>query len=147
MLVNSSSNSWAIIGLSPPKSGCLCGYKKLYILYKNLICNISLTNIKCSSNLGSRIDNIVSCNARRRVRYEDEEDEDDSYGYNEELAILEMYSQSARGEALIVTAMVDDQQAEVLIFKVIHYFIVLNLHSLSHYFNLPLELSFFIIDY
>ncbi|KNA25689.1 hypothetical protein SOVF_004290 [Spinacia oleracea] len=28
-----------------------------------------------------------------------------------------MYSQSARGEALIVTAMVDDQQAEVLIFK------------------------------
>ncbi|XP_021754693.1 uncharacterized protein LOC110720004 isoform X2 [Chenopodium quinoa] len=53
--------------------------------------------------------------ARRRVRYDKEDYE--SYGYNEEIAILEMYSQSARGEALLVTAMVDDQQVEVLIFK------------------------------
>ncbi|XP_015895389.3 uncharacterized protein LOC107429249 [Ziziphus jujuba] len=60
------------------------------------------------------------CAARRRVRYEeDEEEEDDGeeYGHNEEIAMLEMYSQNARGEALIVHAIVDQQDVEVLIFK------------------------------
>ncbi|XP_021909974.1 uncharacterized protein LOC110823804 [Carica papaya] len=54
------------------------------------------------------------CDARRRVRYEDEYEEDE---YNEEIAMLELYSQSARGEALIVHALVDEQDVEVLILK------------------------------
>lgn len=45
------------------------------------------------------------------------EDEDEEYGYNEEMAMLEVYSQSCREEALIVTAIVDDEEVEVIIFK------------------------------
>lgn len=55
--------------------------------------------------------------ATRRVRY-DEEDED--YGYNEELAMLESYTQLAKDEILFVQATVDEEQVEVLIFKVYH---------------------------
>lgn len=61
------------------------------------------------------------CAARRRVRYdvdEDDGDEDEEEEHNKEIALLELYSQSVRGEALIVHAMVDDQPVEVLIFKV-----------------------------
>ncbi|KAI8020923.1 hypothetical protein LOK49_LG03G01028 [Camellia lanceoleosa] len=62
------------------------------------------------------------CRARRRVvRYNDEDEDDDDeefeYGHNAEIAMLELYSQSARDEALLVTASVDDQEALVLIFK------------------------------
>ncbi|MCL7041494.1 hypothetical protein MKW94_025976 [Papaver nudicaule] len=64
----------------------------------------------------------IYCLARRRVRYEDEdENEDDeeqsSNGYNSELSLLESYSESARSEALLVRAIVDGQEEEVLIFK------------------------------
>ncbi|KAK8490089.1 hypothetical protein V6N13_005221 [Hibiscus sabdariffa] len=59
----------------------------------------------------------VSCAARRRIRYHDEDEEEEENEYNEEIAILEIYSQSAREEALIVHALVDEQQVEVLIFK------------------------------
>ncbi|PKI46843.1 uncharacterized protein LOC116195082 isoform X2 [Punica granatum] len=61
------------------------------------------------------------CSARRRsVRYgtDDYEDgEEEEYRHNEEIAMLELYSQSARGEALIVHASVDGEDVEVLIFK------------------------------
>lgn len=64
----------------------------------------------------------ICCAARRRVRYDDDdeyEDEDEeNEEQNKEIALLELYSQSVRGEALIVHAMVDDQPVEVLIFKV-----------------------------
>ncbi|KAI3889628.1 hypothetical protein MKX03_007650 [Papaver bracteatum] len=64
----------------------------------------------------------ICCLARRRVRYEDEDgNEDDeeqsSNRYNPELSLLESYSESKRNEALLVTAMVDGQEEEVLIFK------------------------------
>ncbi|CDP16252.1 unnamed protein product [Coffea canephora] len=69
---------------------------------------------------GSKLDkrwNLDSkCSARRRVVYEDEE-EDEEYGYNAEIAMLETYTQSARNEALLVKAMVDEEEVEVLIFK------------------------------
>ncbi|CAN4092056.1 unnamed protein product [Withania somnifera] len=55
--------------------------------------------------------------ARRRVIYDDDDDE---YGHNSnnvELAMLESYSQSVRNEALLVKALVDEEQVEVLIFK------------------------------
>ncbi|KAJ6429926.1 hypothetical protein OIU84_021356 [Salix udensis] len=60
------------------------------------------------------------CRARRRsVRYEDEDEGDgeEEYGHNLEIAMLESYSQSAIGEALLVHAIVDEQEVEVLIFK------------------------------
>ncbi|WRX14317.1 hypothetical protein QQP08_006804 [Theobroma cacao] len=61
------------------------------------------------------------CGARRRAARYDDEDDDESgeeeHGYNEEIAILELYSQSVRGEAFLVHALVDEQEAEVLIFK------------------------------
>lgn len=63
----------------------------------------------------------ICCAARRRVRYDDDEDEnedEENEEQNKEIALLELYSQSVRGEALIVHAMVDGQPVEVLIFKV-----------------------------
>ncbi|XP_061371861.1 uncharacterized protein LOC133314391 isoform X2 [Gastrolobium bilobum] len=61
----------------------------------------------------------LQCAARRQVRYQDgDEDRDDEYGYNEEITKLEFYSQSARGEALLVHALVDQEEVDVLIFKV-----------------------------
>ncbi|PIA50736.1 hypothetical protein AQUCO_01200161v1 [Aquilegia coerulea] len=63
----------------------------------------------------------VHCRPRRRlVRYEDNEDneyEDEEYGHNPDIMLLESYSESARNEALLVRAMVDEQQEEILIFK------------------------------
>ncbi|KAL1176837.1 hypothetical protein V6Z11_A04G186900 [Gossypium hirsutum] len=62
--------------------------------------------------------NISCAAARRRIRYENDDDEEEKEnGYNEEIAMLEIYSQSAREEALIVHALVDEQEVEVLIFK------------------------------
>lgn len=59
------------------------------------------------------------CSARRRVRYEEADDDaDEDYGHNEEIAMLELYSQSAREEALLVKAILDEKEVEVLIFKV-----------------------------
>lgn len=60
----------------------------------------------------------MSCRARRRVLYDDDEDDDEEYGYNEELAMLETYTQWVKDEILLVRAMVDEEQVEVLIFKV-----------------------------
>ncbi|KAL0372763.1 UNVERIFIED_CONTAM: hypothetical protein Scaly_0957900 [Sesamum calycinum] len=54
--------------------------------------------------------------ARRRVIY-DEEEEEEEYGYNEEIAMLEMYTQSMKDEILLVQTLVDGEQVEVLIFK------------------------------
>ncbi|CAN8253597.1 unnamed protein product [Cochlearia groenlandica] len=66
---------------------------------------------------------LLRCGARRRVRDDGggNEDQDETYGYNEEIAMLEIYSQSRREEALIVTAIVDEEEeeeeVEVVIFK------------------------------
>ncbi|XP_042502962.1 uncharacterized protein LOC122080132 [Macadamia integrifolia] len=59
----------------------------------------------------------IHCTAtRRRVRYE-EEDVDEDYGHNSDIAMLESYSESTRNEVLLVRALLDDQEEEVLIFK------------------------------
>ncbi|CAL1357714.1 unnamed protein product [Linum trigynum] len=60
---------------------------------------------------------------RRRARWDsiaDEEDEEESKEdeeYNQEIAMLEFYTQRSRGEALVVHASVDGQLVEVLIFR------------------------------
>lgn len=55
---------------------------------------------------------------RRSARYDEDEEEE---GYNAEIGMLEAYSQSSRNEVLIVTAMVDSYEVEVIIFKVLIY--------------------------
>ncbi|KAI3729663.1 hypothetical protein L6452_18326 [Arctium lappa] len=55
------------------------------------------------------------CRARRQIRYDDENEEE--YENNEEIAMLEFYSQVAKNEALLVKAVVDDEEVEILIFK------------------------------
>ncbi|KAI3453183.1 hypothetical protein Pfo_009846 [Paulownia fortunei] len=71
-----------------------------------------------SGPLKSRVRQVFGtpCRARRRVLYE-EEGEEEEYGYNEEIAILEIYTQSMKDEILLVQAMVDEELIEVLIFK------------------------------
>ncbi|KAF3673550.1 putative (E,E)-geranyllinalool synthase-like [Capsicum annuum] len=61
----------------------------------------------------------VFCRARRRVIYDNdnEEEDEDNNNNNVELAMLEFYSQSMRNEALLVKAIVDEEEVEVLIFK------------------------------
>lgn len=81
-------------------------------------CRVSILFANKVPKVGSQL-RALRCAARRRViRYDEEEDGDEGYGHNEDIAILELYSQSAKGEALIVHAVVDEEEVEVLIFKV-----------------------------
>ncbi|XP_027914892.1 uncharacterized protein LOC114174277 [Vigna unguiculata] len=59
------------------------------------------------------------CSARRQIRYQDEDEDGDEeeYGHNEEITKLEIYTQSTKGEALLVHTLVDQQEVELLIFK------------------------------
>ncbi|CAN0924342.1 hypothetical protein LINGRAHAP2_LOCUS34124 [Linum grandiflorum] len=66
------------------------------------------------------ISTVTFAAARRRTRWVEEEDEDEGEDeeYNKEIASLELYTQTSRGEALIVHASVDDDRpVEVLIFR------------------------------
>ncbi|XP_074586774.1 uncharacterized protein LOC141842624 [Curcuma longa] len=59
-----------------------------------------------------------SCKAiRRRVRYEEGEEEEEEYGQNAEIPMLEAYSAAVRDVALLVRAGVDDEEELLLIFK------------------------------
>ncbi|KAH0701538.1 hypothetical protein KY285_015816 [Solanum tuberosum] len=60
---------------------------------------------------------IVLCRARRRIIYDNDDDEEEEDNNNSELAMLEFYSQSMRNEALLVKALVDEEDVEILIFK------------------------------
>ncbi|KAI3413022.1 uncharacterized protein J3R85_016585 [Psidium guajava] len=118
-----NSGKWATLP-SPPK-------------LPNLLTTLEqpLASARTKSTLGARRpckscphNTSVPCAARRRsVRHggggggeeEDKEDRGDGeeHGRNEEIAMLELYSQSARGEALVVHAAVDGEEVEVLIYK------------------------------
>ncbi|XP_011024235.1 PREDICTED: uncharacterized protein LOC105125458 isoform X2 [Populus euphratica] len=95
--------------------------------YSTLQPTLSKTNIPIFNSTAATISTIKAvklstqeipasrCRARRRpVRYEDEDEDDreEEYGYNLEIAMLEFYSQSAIGEALLVRAVVDEQEVE-----------------------------------
>ncbi|CAK9144937.1 unnamed protein product [Ilex paraguariensis] len=88
-------------------------------MYKAVcISSSSSSSIKAIKPASRRVSRSTLCSARRRVRYDDEGDDDkEEYGHNAEIALLELYSQSARDEALLVNAMVDEHAVEVLIFK------------------------------
>ncbi|BFG41356.1 hypothetical protein CerSpe_276290 [Prunus speciosa] len=79
---------------------------------------------------------------RRAVRYDDdgEDEEEEEYGHHKEIAVLELYSQSVRGEALIVHAVVDDQDGQVLIFKSTEIWGPDAMAGTGHAVNVQLEL-------
>lgn len=63
----------------------------------------------------------IVVHARRRIRYDEDDDEEgdvNDYGNNEEIAMLEYYSECVREVAFLVKAEVDEQEVEILIFKV-----------------------------
>ncbi|KAK6793304.1 hypothetical protein RDI58_006757 [Solanum bulbocastanum] len=61
---------------------------------------------------------VLLSHARRRIIYDNDDDDDEEEDNNNlELAMLEFYSQSMRNEALLVKALVDEEDVEVLIFK------------------------------
>eukprot|EP01018_Ginkgo_biloba_P006117 Gb_38543 [translate_table: standard] len=58
----------------------------------------------------------VACRARRRMIVDDDDDEEE-YTENSVCAKLEAYTQTSRSEALLVHALVDDKEDQVLVFK------------------------------
>ncbi|ESR61391.1 hypothetical protein CICLE_v10016899mg [Citrus x clementina] len=94
------------------KSTCICSANS----------TVKFTNIDKSLQLIRNYRRVMlmrnfRCRVRRRVRYEDDEEDEEEYGHNEEIVALESYSLSARGEALLVRAVLDDRDFEVLVFK------------------------------
>ncbi|CAL4935572.1 unnamed protein product [Urochloa decumbens] len=55
---------------------------------------------------------------RRRVRYDEDDEDDEEWGHNEDFARMERYTEDARDQALLVKARVDDEvELVVLVFK------------------------------
>jgi hypothetical protein len=53
------------------------------------------------------------------VRYdEDDEEDEEEWGHNEDVARMEQYTEDARDQALLVKARVDDEVQVVLVFRV-----------------------------
>ncbi|CAN1162985.1 hypothetical protein LINPERPRIM_LOCUS32410 [Linum perenne] len=88
-------------------SSCTSGTNSLLLLYRLKQQKACIT--------------ISPASARRRARWVEEEEEnneeEEEEEYNKEIALLELYTQTCRGEALIVHAFVDDNPVEVLIFR------------------------------
>ena len=125
MLKHFQSGSWTMLVYFPPTLPCY-SHPKVTSFETESRCSGACSAFKAFSNVFKPgvYSSTTRCAARRRVRYdvdEDDGDEDEEEEHNKEIALLELYSQSVRGEALIVHAMVDDQPVEVLIFKVCAY--------------------------
>ncbi|KAK1439380.1 hypothetical protein QVD17_05197 [Tagetes erecta] len=76
------------------------------------------SNLLKPAGQSSRILSNTRCSAaRRQVRSYDDENNGEEHGHNEEIAVLEFYTQLVKEEALLVNALVDDQQVQLLIFK------------------------------
>ncbi|XP_019461518.1 PREDICTED: uncharacterized protein LOC109360830 [Lupinus angustifolius] len=101
--------TWKMMPLSPilPIPSSL---KYITTYYVSLCCAFKALDLRYQRGIN------LCYAARRQVRYQDE-DEDDEYGHNEEITKLEFYTESARGEALLVHALVDHEEVDVLIFK------------------------------
>lgn len=108
------AKSWAMIP-SPMLPTLLPSYLMNNISTHNLILCCAFKDLDLSNQRCTRL----LCSARRQIRYQDgDEDRDEEYGHNEEIAKLEFYSQSAKGEVLLVHTLVDQEEVDVLIFKV-----------------------------
>ncbi|KAL6187545.1 hypothetical protein ACLB2K_038943 [Fragaria x ananassa] len=121
MLKHFQSGSWTMLVSFPPTLPCYSHHPKVTSFETESRCSSACSAFKAFSNVFKPgvYSSTTRCAARRRVRYDDEDDgdEDEEEEHNKQIALLELYSQSVRGEALIVHAMVDDQPVEVLIFK------------------------------
>ncbi|KAL8157963.1 hypothetical protein AgCh_002602 [Apium graveolens] len=94
-------------------------------------CNNVAANFGCKSPCISsfglyksgkiRCASCIVVHARRRIRYDEDDDDEEGdgigYGNNEDIAMLEYYSECVREVALLVKAEVDDQEVEILVFK------------------------------
>ncbi|KAK9105898.1 hypothetical protein Scep_022742 [Stephania cephalantha] len=60
---------------------------------------------------------MIVCAARRRLVRYDEDKEEDEFENNYDIVTLESYTEYKMNEALLVRAMVDNQEEQVLIFK------------------------------
>lgn len=103
-----------------------------YFFLTSVSCNNVAANFGCKSTCissfglykskpGIRRASCIVVHARRRIRYDEDDDEEgdgNDYGNNEDIAMLEYYSESVREVALLVKAEVDEQEVEILIFKV-----------------------------
>lgn len=120
MLKHFQLRSWNMLVSSPPTSPC--SPKTTSFESERRCFSNTRSTFNALNNISKpRVYLNICCAARRRVRYDDDEDEnedEENEEQNKEIALLELYSQSVRGEALIVHAMVDGQPVEVLIFKV-----------------------------
>lgn len=121
MLKHFQLRSWNMLVSSPPTSPC-SPKTTSFESERRCFSSTRSSTFNALNNISKpRVYLNICCSARRRVRYDDDEDEDEdeeNEEQNKEIALLELYSQSVRGEALIVHAVVDDQLVEVLIFKV-----------------------------
>lgn len=104
-----------------------------YFFLPSVSCNNVAADFGCKSSCISwsglykskpgktRLDSCIVVHARRRIRYDEDDDEEgdgNDYGNNEDIAMLEYYSECVREVALLVKAEVDEQEVEILIFKV-----------------------------
>ncbi|WOH15878.1 hypothetical protein DCAR_0935424 [Daucus carota subsp. sativus] len=95
-----------------------------YFCWPSVSCKNVATDFSCIRQCNSKAGKIrhASCivvNARRRIRYDEDDEEDDGeeYGNNEDVAMLEYYSESVKEVALLVKAEVDEQDVQILVFK------------------------------
>lgn len=120
MLKHFQLRSWNMLVSSPPTSPC--SPKTTSFESERRCFSNTRSTFNALNNISKpRVYLNICCAAIRRVRYdgdEDENEDEENEEQNKEIALLELYSQSVRGEALIVHAMVDGQPVEVLIFKV-----------------------------
>ncbi|KAL2627001.1 hypothetical protein AAZX31_07G158900 [Glycine max] len=106
-------------------------------LPSSLMNNISTHNsILCCDfkdvNLSNQRGTSLLCSARRQIRYQDgdDADSDEEYGHNEQISKLESYSQSAKGEVLVVHALVDQEKLMCLSSR--HLLMKLSLRDSDH---------------
>ncbi|KAG5051204.1 hypothetical protein JHK87_003402 [Glycine soja] len=114
--MKSVAKSWTMMMPSPMQHIPLPSSLMNNISTHNSILCCDFNYVNLSNQRGTRL----LCSARRQIRYQDDGDDKDSdeeYGHNEEIAKLESYSQSAKGEVLLVHALVDQEEVDVLIFK------------------------------
>ncbi|XP_061994557.1 uncharacterized protein LOC133712470 isoform X1 [Rosa rugosa] len=118
MLKHFQLGNWTML-VSPPAT-LPCSPKVTSFESENRRSSTCSTFKALKNVFNPRVYSSIRCAARRRVRYDDDDDGDEdeeNEENNKEIALLELYSQCVRGEALIVHAMVDDQPVEVLVFK------------------------------
>lgn len=106
--MKSVAKSWTMMMPSPMQHIPLPSSLMNNISTHNSILCCDFNYVNLSNQRGTRL----LCSARRQIRYQDgdDADSDEEYGHNEQISKLESYSQSAKGEVLVVHALVDQEK-------------------------------------